>query len=349
MKICFVNQDMSLGGSGTIVHDIIKKWPNKNDNLFLVVFFNIFADRYKDLYNLSNLKIIILDKKKTVDLPFLCRLKNIIKNINPDVISSHLTTTFYLKIVGVTKLCRIFHTIHSEPANDLPRIYRFFLSRDIKKGRIKLIGCCDYISEKAKYVYGVPCLTISNGINCEATCSKKASLIRFLFVGRLCDVKNAIEIVDSFRRVKGNFVFRIVGYGTKEYEQKIKESILSSPNKDRIEFLGKQEDVSDWYINSDILILTSKREGLPVTVLEGIKYGLGFIVNNVGGIKDYVKDGENGIFLKNNNLAFLSSAISFFIENPDVVYRYKKESAKKRSLCSAELMSSKYCEVLRDE
>ena len=348
MRICFAIQGMSLGGSATVVHDIIMNWPNKTDELFLVVFFNSFSERYNDLYDLPYLKIILLDKRKTMDLPFLKRLKNAINHINPDVISSHLTTTFYLKLVGVTKKCRIFHTIHSEPINDLPKIYRLFIRSDIKKGRIRLIGCCEYISNQAFNVYNVPCLTISNRINKSPAYSKNSNKIRFLFVGRLCEVKNVVEMIDCFESLTKDFSFTIVGYGTKKYEDRVKDAILSNKNRDKIQFVGKADNIDEYYLNSDILILVSKREGLPITVLEGITYGLGFVVNDVGGIRDYVKENENGVFLKDNDLFYLPKTLSYLIENPQIVYRFKTDSMSKSDTLSAKKMSEEYLEVLKN-
>ena len=41
-----------------------------------------------------------------------------------------------LKLVGLDRKCSIFHTIHSEPSCDLPKIYRLFLKKSIIKNKI---------------------------------------------------------------------------------------------------------------------------------------------------------------------------------------------------------------------
>ena len=348
MRVCFVNQDMSLGGSATVVHDIIFNWPEKNDELFLVVFYDLFSERYKDLFDKKNLKIYILNRKSTFDIFFLSRLKKTLKLIKPDIINSHLTTTFYLKLVGATKNNRIYHTIHSEPCFDLPKIYRLFLKKDIKLGKIRLIGCCDYISKKASDLYNTNCLTITNGITSSNEFVECDGFVKFLFVGRLCDVKNIKEIIQSFNNIKKeNFVFNICGFGSKKYQDKILDLISKSKNSSRMRFLGRTENVNEVYKKSDVLILASKREGLPITILEGLSFGLAFIVTDVGGVSEYVKNGINGILIEPDRLEKLPLAIDTMLENIDQIKYFQLNSQKIVSTWNAYAMAKKYKETLK--
>ena len=348
MRVCFVNQDMSLGGSATVVHDIISNWPEKNDELFLIVFYDLFSERYKDLFNKKNLKVYILNRKSTLDIGFLSRLKKTLKIIKPDIINSHLSTIFYLKIVGATKNNCIYHTIHSEPCFDLPKIYRIFLKKDIKFGRIRLIGCCDYISKKASDLYKTNCLTITNGVTSTNEFVQCDGFVKFLFVGRLCDVKNVKEIIKSFNNIKrGNFVFNICGFGSKKYQNEILELIKQSQNSSRIHFLGRTENVNEVYKKSDVLILASKREGLPITILEGLSFGLAFIATDVGGVSEYVKNGFNGILIEKDGLDKLPLAIDTMLDHIDQIKNFQSNSQKILSEWNACAMAKKYKETLK--
>ena len=352
MKICFVIPDMSLGGSAAVVHDLIKYWPSDKDELFLVCFFNKLDDRYNDLNFKNNLKIYMLNKTKTIDIKFLKLLKSVLNLIKPDVINSHLTATFYLKVIGFVGKCSILHTIHSEPKFDLPFVYRLFLKKDIRSNKIKLIGCCDYISNKAKLLYKVTCLTIKNGVQAVSINKNKQKIenINFLFVGRFDKVKNLPVIINAFNHIKNqNFIFRICGYGFNKVEKEIQNLISINKNRDRIKYYGKTNFMDNIYSESDVLILVSKREGLPITILEGIKFNLSFIVTDVGGICEYVKNDINGIVLKDNNLELLSKTIDYLLDNTDIVVRYQSNSKIISESIDSNYMANKYYKVLTDE
>lgn len=346
MKVCFVNQDMSLGGSSTVVHDLINNWPCSGDSLFLVLFFSNFDVRYKDLYELQNLKIIILNKKHTIDIPFLASLKHTMKEISPDVISSHLTCTFYLDLIGQSRKCLIFHTIHAEPSFDLPKIYRLALNKRIRSGDIKLIGVCKYISDKAEALYKTNCKTINNGFSRRGIDLRKIDeKINFLFIGRFCDVKNIDSIIKSFDYIHANktdFTFRVCGYGDPKMENEIKRKIKNSKFSSSIEFVGKVNDTEELYKSSDVLILASKREGLPLTVLESLSFGLAFIVNPVGGIPEYVKEDFNGLYVNNCSAESIATSIQKMLSSKDKIDFFKTNSLNMAKTNDAKTMSYEY-------
>ena len=342
MNVCFVNQDMSLGGSATVVHDLILNWPNGNDKLFLICFFDNFDERYKDLNKIENLKIIKLHKQKVVDFKFLKLLKKTLDQLKPDVISSHLTTTFYLKIVGAHKKCTIYHTIHSEPSKDLPFIYRLVLKSSIRRGKIKLIGVCNYISEKATILYKANCITIRNELNIDVKKTIKHSTVNFLFIGRLVRLKNVDKIILAFDEISNlNTMLTIVGYG--EQEEEIKKLCQNNKN---INFVGKANDVGLYLASSDVLCLISDREGFPITVLEGLKYGLAFIVSDVGGISEVVKNNENGILIKDISVENIKKAMEAMLSN-NLLEKYKAKSKSMSLLFDPKKMAFEYSRVFK--
>lgn len=346
MKVCFAIPDMSLGGSSTVVHDLIANWPNKNDDLFLVLFFEKIDDRYKDLLEIEKCKITVLKKHRTIDFPFLSRLKKVMKEISPDIISSHLTCAFYLKLIGQTKRSKIFHTIHAEPSCDMPKIYRSFLKRDIQKDRVSLIGVCEYISRKAELLYNKKCLTINNAVDVVANVPRRdEKKVNFLFVGRFCDVKNIDSIIDSFNFVsakKNDFVFRICGYGDPETELDIKQRIESNKFSDSIVMEGKTNDVEKFYRQSDVLILVSKREGLPITVLEALSHGLAFVVNAVGGIPEYVTDGYNGFYSRDTSAESIAETIQKILSKKEDLPVFQSNSLLVAKAINVKKMAAEY-------
>ena len=59
-------------------------------------------------------------------------------------------------------------------------------------------------------------------------------------------------------------------------------------------FLGAREDVADLLAAADVFTLSSRREGLPVTLLEAMRAGRAAVVTRAGGCAEAVADGDLG-------------------------------------------------------
>ncbi|WP_278341797.1 glycosyltransferase [Acidaminococcus fermentans] len=101
----------------------------------------------------------------------------------------------------------------------------------------------------------------------------------------------------------------------------MKESLLSLANKlpqtIQWKFLGAipncevQKFYAEHYV--DALINVSESEGIPVSIMEALSYGIPAIATDVGGVSEIIEDGKNGILLKKDFTSEeLISAISFF-------------------------------------
>lgn len=76
-----------------------------------------------------------------------------------------------------------------------------------------------------------------------------------------------------------------------------------------VRFLGFRTDVPDLLAASDLFVLPSLTEGLPLSVLEAMSHGLPVIATPVGGIPELVTDGEHGLLVPVNHPDALAEAI----------------------------------------
>ena len=109
-----------------------------------------------------------------------------------------------------------------------------------------------------------------------------------LSVGELNKNKNHEIVLQALNKLKvKNFIYLICGRGVlKEYlERKIQEFHLTN----KVKLLGYRSDVIEILKKADLFIFPSKREGLPVSVIEAMAAGLPVIASNVRGNRDLIE------------------------------------------------------------
>jgi glycosyltransferase involved in cell wall biosynthesis len=128
-------------------------------------------------------------------------------------------------------------------------------------------------------------------------------------VGSLLPTKNFGFLIKSFalvvERIDAYLV--IVGDGfQKEYLENLAEELGIS---NQVKLLGFQYNPSKYIKNSDIFVLSSAVEGLPLVLLEAMSIGIPIIGTNVGGIPEALEYGTCGVLVEKNDINEMAEAI----------------------------------------
>ena len=353
MKICFVIQSLAIGGSSQVVYDLIKNLIDHKDlQISLVVFFDQIDQRYDDLKKLPNLSIFFMSKKKGFDIPFLLRLKRRIRIINPDIISSHLTCVFYLNLIVNYKNLRIFHTIHNDPAADLPAIYRAAIRHNVRRRRIVLICCHESLVTASEHLYRVPVHAVNNGIEIPKENEVSPILKRkndLLMCSRLTNVKRPcvfVEIVkDLVNAGLTNVTAVVAGDGA---EKEKAEALAKNLNVEKnIKFLGALSAVTHLFNDSKIFVSTSLREGAPISILEANSFGVPVVATNVQGVPYMVKNGYNGYTYDIYDYKSATEHIIKLLNNPDLLVSQSENAIRISRERTAKIMADNYLKILK--
>jgi glycosyltransferase involved in cell wall biosynthesis len=92
---------------------------------------------------------------------------------------------------------------------------------------------------------------------------------------------------------------------------------------------GFVKDIRQILSNLTVFVLATNSEGLPVSILEAMAYGIPVVASRVGGISELIEDRVTGILVKSNNSNELALAIIEILENP-VKAKWMSEAAKER-------------------
>jgi glycosyltransferase involved in cell wall biosynthesis len=90
---------------------------------------------------------------------------------------------------------------------------------------------------------------------------------------------------------------------------------------DRVRFLGSRNDVPDLMEACDLMVLSSSREGLPVTLLEAMRARRAAVATDVGGNAEAVEDGVTGRIVPVGDAAALAEAMAGLLGRPDWLAR----------------------------
>ena len=120
-----------------------------------------------------------------------------------------------------------------------------------------------------------------------------------LFLGRLIPVKGIKYLLDAMENLK-DLELKIIGWGNQEQEYK---DYAKAKKLGNVEFLGSffHEEKLPYLSASDMFILPSSKEGASVSVMEAMAKNLPIITTDIGGMPLMVKDGQEGIVVRQKN------------------------------------------------
>jgi glycosyltransferase involved in cell wall biosynthesis len=139
-----------------------------------------------------------------------------------------------------------------------------------------------------------------------------------VFVGRFAPVKNLHFLLDAFRRAlqtAPGLCLWMVGDGSERValEDLAGEYGIAS----RITFWGEQLDPAPFFSAADAFIMSSKSEGLPISLLQAFSIGLPAIVTDVGGMAEAVRLAKAGLTVSTTDPGKMSEAILRLAANAD--------------------------------
>ena len=156
----------------------------------------------------------------------------------------------------------------------------------------------DYIKNKLFY--------LANGIDTSVfkpKINENSKKLKILYLGGLRRVKRIDKFLDicKYLNIKNiDFNAKIVGSGPLKNDLIMYAKKLSL-NRDLVEFIDQQESIAKYFNWSDILIQTSKTEGMSNVILEAMSSGLLVFSTNVGDVKYVIKNGINGFIFSSHD------------------------------------------------
>jgi L-malate glycosyltransferase len=97
---------------------------------------------------------------------------------------------------------------------------------------------------------------------------------------------------------------------------------------DRVVFAGFRRDVHRLYPIMDVSVLTSLSEGLSITILESMSFGIPVVATAVGGNPELVRHGESGFLVPPKDAASFADAVVRVLGDPQLARQFGQEGRK---------------------
>lgn len=145
----------------------------------------------------------------------------------------------------------------------------------------------------------------------------KVDEIFFLAVGRLVYEKGHEFLVQAMAEVAKKDSRAIAGIcGAGPLHDQLLAQIETLNLQGRMRLLGQWDDIPELLAASDVFVLPSRWEGLPMALLEGMMAGLPVIATRVEGVDEVVQPGVHGLLVPLESPAELAQAILQLLRSP---------------------------------
>lgn len=329
MRILFlINSLKHKSGSERVAVGLANRLCLNNSHEITLI--NRVSTNQNCAYLISDLVNVIALKGNTFD--FFIQLKK------------HISENYYDKIIihnmgKLTLLCALLPENQRKKMVSLEHVsfisrpsYVRVLCRMLYKKIEQIVVLTNNDSNEFKRIHSNVCV-IPNFSPFEISIEGKISSKEIVAIGRLTDQKNYIHLLKAWKIIENNLHdWKLNLYGEGEQKNDL-EKFISDTQLKNVYLKGVSSDVSQIYLKSDFFVMSSKYEGLPMVLIEAQSFGLPIVSYDCPfGPSDVVKDGYNGILVKNQNIDQLASGILTLAQSPDLLLKYSansKENAEK--------------------
>ena len=163
-------------------------------------------------------------------------------------------------------------------------------------------------------------VVIANGVDVDGAMRRREDAtgrVEIVSVGRLAEPKDFSTLIAAMARLApGTARLRVFGDGP--LRQSLETQIADLAVAGTVELAGEVPDVRPHLADSDVFVLSSRSEGMPLSVLEAMAAELPVVASAVGGLNEVVVDGETGLLVEAGNVDSLAQALERLVGEPEL-------------------------------
>ena len=287
------------------------------------VLFDALEDKGVDCRKLENLVHPIHPVR---DLAAYKEIRAVLRDLTPDLVTTHSNKAGLLGRLAARSLgIPVIHTSHgllfSGRESSAPGLFYRFVEKFAAGAADKVIVVAESeysLAERLGVISSSKMVLVHNGLpDCSPPVLADPGIDppQLIMVARFADPKDHYTLLKALVRLKDlNWTLTLVGDGTGRRDAEELSAELDI--KDRVNFTGVREDVFRLLADSQVFILSSKREGFPLSILEAMRVGLPVVAADVGGVCEAVEEGQSGFLFPPGDADRLAEKLRRLLGDP---------------------------------
>ncbi|MCR5164988.1 MAG: glycosyltransferase [Thermoguttaceae bacterium] len=322
--VCQLLHTLNVGGAEILASRLASQM---HDERWRFVFFCLDAEGSRAMeMRMAGFPVEVLGRKPGFDWQCMHRIGRLWRKYNVRFVHAHQYTPYFYAM-GARGFFRrkppILFTEHGRFYPDLPNWKHKYFNHLLMSPVDRVTAVSQSVGDAIIQNEGIPAdrvQIIRNGVDENRfiqnrfTEEQKKALRDslgltdehvILFTARLDPIKDHATALRAMKRLQSMAgesqkpVLLLAGNGP---ELEPLQAMISEMHLEkRVRLLGERTDVSDLLQIADVFLLTSKSEGIPLTILEAFASNVPVVATNVGGIPEVVSNGENGLLAESGD------------------------------------------------
>jgi glycosyltransferase involved in cell wall biosynthesis len=358
------------GGGGRVVEDVYRFLHQRGHESIVVTPYLKGLLRHEELGGVqinripsgrrAPYKATLFDMAAYIFVGFFHCLR-LIRTWKPDVIHVHFAVPAGALAWALSRITKIPYVITAHlgdvPGGSPTKTDKWFrwvypFTPMIWRAAAGVTSVSEHTRRLAKEHYSPKIKVIPNGVNLDELAPGDIVVNqppRIIFAGRFVAQKNPVFLVNILDQVK-ELPWDCVLLGDGVLREQVEKEIRNLNLQDRVSLHGwvTPEDVIEWFLESDILLMPSLWEGLPVVGVQALAMGLAVVASPVGGFLDLVESGTNGILVEGDDAKMWGENLRTLLCNPIKLLEFRNHSRQVAKKFSLPKVVSAYEEVLLD-
>jgi glycosyltransferase involved in cell wall biosynthesis len=283
------------------------------------------------------------------DLTAAIRLRQLIRALKPDIVHLHSTKAGLVgRLAALGTGVRVLYTPHCfafEMDSRLRSLYRL-AERLLAPMADGLIAVCESEAEAAREIGWRPerVHVIYNGVE-PAAAPPKTRGKGIAFIGRNCRQKGVDTLLAAWQMLKSTVPDASLAVMS-DLDDDLRNAFVSAGADVRP--FGTPEAAAALLADAAILAMPSRWEAFPYLLLEGLAGGLAVVASDVGGVRDCVRDRENGLLVAPDNPRELAMALQELLVSDSLRQRLSTAAPASVARFTAERMVDHTVALYRD-
>ncbi|MBC8162361.1 MAG: glycosyltransferase [Roseiflexaceae bacterium] len=361
LKVLHLCDSLSVGGAERLILSMVERMDRSRFEFHVCSLKVIRNDFLRPDFERIGVPLYSVNAKRFYDIRTFQNVARYIREHNIDIVHTQLTSADIVgRIVGKMTGRPVISTLQNEPQDyNRERFDRRWLEQlTIQLCKPYLVAVSHRIREMFIQEWQIPADSIAMIYNAvpmeqylqvpEGTPEREGSVGPIITnIGRLSPQKAQHHLLETARIVleqRPEVRFMIVGQGRLEGELKAQAQVLGISNK--VTFTGPRKDIPDILAQTDIFVLSSLWEGLPLTAIEAMASARAVVLTDVGGNRELVETSSNGLIVPPGDVSALANALLTLVNDAQCRVAFGKAArARVRVDFSIETITRQY-EVL---